>query len=168
MSQIYDADGLRFSYPDDWEATAEPDPDGQDDSPGATVTAPSGAFWTVTTYPPLTDVWGLAQGAVEALQEVYQDLEIHEAPREQIGPFFAVGYDLNFFCLDLTSSAQIRCIPTHRTTFAVFWQAEDRDLGDCQPAFQEMMHSLLSAESELPPEEDPQDFSADNSPDGGL
>ncbi len=55
-----------------------------------------------------------------------------------------VGYDLNFFYLDLTNTALIRCIRTDRATYAVFCQAEDREFDRVHAVFDAMTTSLLS------------------------
>ncbi len=54
-----------------------------------------------------------------------------------------VGYDLNFFFLDLTNTARIRCVGTERATYTVFCQAEDREFERIEPVFRAMTTSLL-------------------------
>jgi len=62
-----------------------------------------------------------------------------------------VGYDLNFYCLDLTSSAAVRSVRRPDGTYTFFWQAEDRELEQFQPVFEAMMVSLLKGIGAPPP-----------------
>jgi hypothetical protein len=54
------------------------------------------------------------------------------------------GYDANFFCFDLVSTAAIRGFRTSVASCLVLWQAEDRDLAEHEPVFRAMLTSLLT------------------------
>jgi hypothetical protein len=53
------------------------------------------------------------------------------------------GFDLNFYYLDLTNTACVRCLRTERATYAVFSQAEDREFAEIQRVFLAITTSLL-------------------------
>ena len=78
------------------------------------------------------------------MKNEYEELEAEEIC-ETIADREIVGYDLNFYCLDLTNTARIRCLRTDRNTFTVFCQAEDREFDQIQRVFQAMTTSLLSS-----------------------
>ena len=54
-----------------------------------------------------------------------------------------VGFDLNFFYLDLTNTACIRSLRVERTTYTIFFQAEDREYAEIGLVFSAMTLSLL-------------------------
>ena len=55
-----------------------------------------------------------------------------------------LGRDLNFYYLDLTSSAWIRCLKTAEATYTIFCQGEDREFDQLRNVFQAITTSLLS------------------------
>ena len=46
------------------------------------------------------------------------------------------GYDMNFYCLDLTNTAQVRTYSTPEAAYVIFCQAEDRELRQIEKIFQ--------------------------------
>ena len=54
-----------------------------------------------------------------------------------------VGYDLNFYCLDLTNTAQIRAFRRNEKIYLVLFQAEDREYEHIEPVFRAMTRSLV-------------------------
>ena len=84
----------------------------------------------------------LDEAAVDAMKAEYEELEREEI-QETVAGRQMIGYDLNFYCLDLTSTASVRCIRTDRATYTVFCQAEDREFAQLQIVFQAFTTSLL-------------------------
>jgi hypothetical protein len=78
------------------------------------------------------------------MRREYDDLD-SEPVRETIGGYDLVGFDLNFFCLDLTNTANIRSLRVDRTTFTIFCQAEDREYREVGPVFAAMTLTLLQS-----------------------
>jgi hypothetical protein len=140
MPALYDKLGIRFQYPENW--TLETD-DTSSSKPTVTVYSPQGAFWTVMLHPLDSDPAELAKAAMETLQGEYDEIDIEEASEEAAGVEL-VGYDLNFYCLDLTNTASIRAGQNSLNTYLIVSQAEDRDLAKVSPVFQAMTISLLS------------------------
>ena len=64
---------------------------------------------------------------------------------EMIAGYDLVGFDLNFFCLDLTNTACIRSLRVDQTTFTIFCQAEDNEYGEISPVFRAMTVTLLQS-----------------------
>ena len=107
-----------------------------------TVFSPGGAFWTVAAYPSSADPETLAQTAVEAIQQEYDEVEIEQA-REMLAGHEMRGYDLNFIYLDMTNTARVRSLQADRATYTIFCQAEDREFAQIQKVFEAMATSLL-------------------------
>lgn len=132
--------GISFQYPDNWTLDEE---DALAGRQSVTVYSPGGAFWSVAVHPRSADPARLAQGAFDAMRQEYEELDAEES-REVIAGHQTVGYDLNFFALDLTNTAQVRCLQTDRATYSIFCQAEDREFAEIERVFQAITASLLS------------------------
>ncbi len=140
MPSTFASLGISFQYPDNWTL------DEQDALAGhssVTVYSPGGAFWSVAVHPASADPARLAEAAVDAMRQEYQDLEAEEA-HEAFAGREMVGYDLNFYYLDLTNTACVRCLRTERTAYTIFCQAEDREFDQIRMVFQAMTTSLLN------------------------
>ena len=132
--------GISFQYPDNWTLDEE---DALAGRRSVTVYSPGGAFWSVAAHPRSADPARLAEAAVEAMKQEYEGLEAEET-REALAGRELIGYDLNFYYLDLINTAQIRCLRTEQTTYTVFCQAEDREFDRIELVFRAMTSSLLS------------------------
>ena len=131
--------GISFQYPENWTLDEDDALTGRE---SVTLYSPGGAFWSISVHPGTADPLALARAAVDAMKSEYEQLEAHEA-RETLAGCDLVGYDLNFYCLDLISTASVRCIRTPRATYAVFYQAEDREFDQVRPVFLAMTTSFL-------------------------
>jgi hypothetical protein len=132
--------GISFQYPDNWTLDEE---DAVAGRRSVTVYSPGGAFWSVAMHPPSADPARLARAAADAMRQEYEKIEAEEI-HEALAGREMIGYDLNFFYLDLTNTARVRCLRTERTTYSIFCQAEDREFEQVQMVFQAMTTSLLS------------------------
>jgi len=141
MPALFDKMGVFFQYPENWTLDEEDAAHGQH---SVTVYSPSGgAFWTLSVYAPTEDPRQLAAAALMAMKEVYDNLDA-EAVQETRGQRELVGYDINFYCLDLTNSAAVRCLRTNQATYTIFYEAEDREFEHVQIVFEAMLVSFLS------------------------
>jgi hypothetical protein len=146
MPAVFEKMGIRFLYPDNW--TLDED-EALHGNSSVTVQSPGGAFWSVVLHPPTTDPAKLAATALAALKEEYVDSEA-EPVHEQFGDQTLNGYDMNFFYLDLTSTATIRCFRTADATYLILCQAEDLEYVALSQVFRAITTSFL-AEGEAPP-----------------
>jgi hypothetical protein len=140
MPAVFDKLGIRFQYPENW--TLETD----DATPGrqsVSVYSPGGGFWSVLAHRPDDDPSQLAATALQAMQREYDELDVADVS-EEIGGVELTGYDLNFYCLDLTNTARIRAFNNQRGSYLVICQAEDRDFDFLSQVFQAMTTSLLA------------------------
>jgi hypothetical protein len=140
MPARYQEGGIAFQYPENW--TLE-----EDDAPAGnrvvTVNSPGGGFWTAAVHPGWTDPQQLMTAILRAMKEEYQSLEVEEIQENCAGQEMT-GYDMNFFFLDLTNTAQIRWLRRRDAIYTIFCQAEDREYDRIQRIFQAMTHSLLT------------------------
>ncbi len=140
MPHTYAKQGIKFLYPDNWTVD-----EGEPVEGGAVVTvySPGGSFWSIVLEPASVDPADMAVAALKALKSEYEDCD-SEPMSETVAGHEIRGYDANFFCLDLTSTAAIRGFRTSAASCLVLWQAEDRDLAAHEPVFRAITISLLT------------------------
>ena len=138
MPALFDKLGIRFQYPENWTLEIGADADQE----GVTVYSPGGGFWSVVLRGSDDDPAEVARLALAALDETYDDLD-SEPVEESIAGQATVGFDVNFYCLDLTNTAQIRALHRGRT-YLILCQAEDREYEKVSPVFRAMTTSLLA------------------------
>jgi hypothetical protein len=131
--------GISFLYPDNWILDEE---DALAGRKSVTVYSPGGAFWSISVHPRSADPARLAKAAAEAMQEEYEDSEAAPS-QETVAGRELLGYDLSFYCLDLTNTASIRSFRTNRATYTVYSQAEDREFEAMRAVFLAMTTSFL-------------------------
>jgi hypothetical protein len=141
MPAVFDKLGVRFLYPDNWVLDES---DAVSGNRAVTVYSPGGAFWSISLHPRSTAAADLASAALRALREEYPEAEAEPA-RETIAGQELQGYDVNFFYLDLTNTAQVRVLDTGRELCAVHTQAEDREFIALEAVFRAMTASLVQS-----------------------
>ena len=131
--------GLAFDHPDNWTVDT-------DDSEGryatATVYSPGGAFWSVSGHAPGGDPATLAAAIVAQMREDYRDLD-SEPAADTLATRTLTGFDINFYYLDLTNTAQVRTIVTPTAIYLVFCQADDREWDHVAPVFAAITTSFV-------------------------
>ncbi len=55
-----------------------------------------------------------------------------------------IGYEISFYYLDMTNTASILCFRGMGASYAIFWQAEDRDLKSIQDVFLAITTSFIT------------------------
>ena len=139
MPATFDNLGITFQYPENWQLDEEEMRGGQI---AVTVFSPGGAFWSVAVHPASADPARMAQAALDTMRKEYEGLEA-EPINETIAGHELIGFNLNFFYLDLTNTAGIRSLRAEGTTYTIFFQAEDHEYGEIGLVFQAMTVSLL-------------------------
>jgi hypothetical protein len=140
MPAFFDHLGVQFQYPESWTVETSENDEGND----VTVYSPEGAFWSLTIHD-RGEPESLAEHAVAAMQEEYDELDCEEVD-DAIAGQPLTAYDLNFYCLDLTNTAQIRAFRRDGRTFLLIWQAEDREFDLIAPVFRAITTSLIEAQ----------------------
>lgn len=139
MPHTFERLGIRFQYPDNWTIDEQEALEGNG---AVTVYSPEGGFWSVAVHPVSASLPSLLEAAVKAMREVYEQLDA-EPVEDEIAGYDLDGFDMNFYCLDLTNTACVRGARTNNSTLVVFWQAEDREYEEILPIFRAMTTSLL-------------------------
>jgi len=145
MPATFDNLGITFQYPDNWQLDEEELRAGQS---AVTVFSPGGAFWSVAMHTS-ADPARMAQAALDAMRKEYEGLEA-EPVDETIAGHKLIGFDLNFFYLDLTNTAVIRSLRVDGTTYTIFFQSEDGEYREIGLVFAAMTVSLLRGIGEKP------------------
>jgi hypothetical protein len=139
MPATFDNLGITFQYPDNWQLDEEELRAGQS---AVTVFSPGGAFWSVAVHTSSSAPARMAQAALDAMRKEYEGLEAEPA-EESVAGHDLIGFNLNFFYLDLTNTACIRSLRVGGTTYTIFFQAEDREYSEIGLVFAAMTLSLL-------------------------
>lgn len=135
----FDRFGLAFDHPDNWLVDTE---DSEGRFATVTVYSPTGGFWSVSGHAPGGDPGQLAAAVVSEMREEYRELDVEPAT-QTIGGRSLQGFDLNFYCLDLTNTAQVRTLATPVAIYLILAQAEDREWDELAPVFTAMMTSFV-------------------------
>jgi len=136
--------GLVFDYPENWSIDTN---DAEGRYAAVTVYSPEGGFWSVSGHAPGGESARLADAIVLQMRQEYQDLD-SEAAGEKVCGRSLSGFDLNFYCLDLTNTAQVRTIETPTAIYLLICQAEDREWDVVQPVFAAMTASFIGCLAE--------------------
>lgn len=131
--------GIDFSYPDSWSVDTD---DAREGAVAVTVYAPDGGFWSVSGHAPGGRPAALAQAVVDQMRGEYRDLDV-ESAADEVGGHALRGFDMNFYCLDLTNTAQVRTLATPTAVWLLFCQAEDREWDRVAPVFAAMTESFV-------------------------
>ncbi len=131
--------GIHFLYPENWILD---ETEALEGNQSVTIVSPGGAFWSVMVHPAGEDPQELADAALTAMRQQYDELDA-EPVAETIAGQDLVGYDMNFYCLDLTNTALVRCYQTPDATYVVFCQADDREFDQVAQVFRAITTSLV-------------------------
>ena len=138
MPAAFDKWGIHFDYPDNWSV----DEQGDEENPQVVIAAPETAFWHLSKHPRAVDLETLFDEALAAMRTDYKEMEVSPA-EDQIEGRPLGGFDVNFYCLDLTITTWLRGFQTDEATFLLMCQAEDRELRTTGPVFRAMWTSLF-------------------------
>ncbi len=137
MPAVFDHLGVQFQYPETWTIEAGNEADGEE----VTLYSPGGAFWSLTIHD-RGDTTELIEQVVRAMRDEYDELDSEDVSDSIAGQKLA-GCDMNFYCLDLTNTAQVRAFGRGRKTYLMLWQAEDREFEIVVPIFRAIATSLI-------------------------
>ena len=137
MPMLFQADGIRFMYPDNWRLTRET----ADAGWSVSVQSPDTGFFILTYDDQMPEVGLVAETVLEALRADYPDLEADDALQSLAGQP-AIGHDIHFFSLDLTNTCCTRVFYSDTGTVLAMWQANDLELEQVEPVFRAILSSL--------------------------
>ncbi len=139
MPALYEHQGIRFYYPENWSLVDE---ELEVWPRSVTVQSEATSFFSLHVYPAKQAMAEVIDTVIDTIREVYPDLEILEG-KEKLGDVQARGVDICFFFLDLLVEAKIRAIQTPTYTLVWHYQAESREFEQMEPVFQAIATSLL-------------------------
>ncbi len=145
MPALFDSLGISFQYPENWTLD---DADAVLGRKSVTIYSPGGAFWTVAIHSASAEPAKLATAIVDTMRKEYQGLDAEEV-EESVSGHDLVGYDLAFYCLDLTNTAQVRSLRVGNATYTIYCQAEDREYERIKQVFQAITITLLNGLKDL-------------------
>ena len=141
MSGVFNEHGVRFMFPENWTMINEASSDAIVD---VMLQAPSGAFWTIQTFPGEMQSSALLETAIASLKLEYEDLEV-TAQKIDIAGNLGFGFELSFFCLDFLISGRLFAFVKADRIHLVLYQAELREFVAVEPIFRAITTSLLEA-----------------------
>ena len=142
MTDTFQRDGVRFTYPPDWQLETETE---GDDGWTASLQGPGTAFLVVSYCPGVDDPSEVVDAAVEGLRADYPDLDAEDA-MDTIGGQPAVGADVNFSHLDLTNTCWIRALQAADGSILVMAQCTDEELDDQGAVLKSIMATVAVEE----------------------
>ncbi len=137
MDKIYEARGVQFQYPSDWELSE------QTDGPETTITVSNvgTAFWSLTIFADQPSPEAVVESALKAYREEYEELDIYPS-ETSICNCETIARDLEFVCLELINSAFLRSTVIGNCTVLLLFQATDHELSDTKSIFEQISTSL--------------------------
>jgi len=139
MPLEYKKHGIHFVYPENWQLEESLPENGEF---AVQLNSPEGAFWMLTVSKTESPE-ALAKSARQVMMEEYRDLESVPTTKMIAGRTLS-GYDMDFMCFDLVNTAMILCFEENERTYAIFWQADDRQLsGICEDVFNAITFTLI-------------------------
>jgi hypothetical protein len=141
-NKTFEYQGVRFEYPSSWDL----EENDHGDVMTVAVQDPGGlGFALITTDESCPDPADVADAALEAMREEYPDLDAAPA-METINDHCATGHDVEFFALDMTNGASIRCFRTPSRTVLAFGQWSDVGQADLPELIRSIFHSIEETE----------------------
>ena len=137
MPAVFEQDGVRFQYPENWEFAREDHPSGW----SLTLQSPSTAFIMITFDSDMPEAELMAETALEAMKAEYEDLDA-EPIVETIAGQPACGHDMRFFSLDLTNTCCTRSFYGAGGTVLLLWQTNDLEIEMVEPVVKAVCASL--------------------------
>ena len=143
MPAVYEHQGIRFLYPENWSLMDE-EFDGWPRS--VTVQSPQTSFWSLHVYPPDQELKPLVKEVVESIQASFPDQELEVLPvTDEVASTRTKGVDVNFFYLDLLVEARIRTLKTPSATLIWHYQAESQELEQMEQVLRAITTSLVQS-----------------------
>jgi hypothetical protein len=131
--------GVRFQYPENWTLDSQTAEHGGRE---ITVYSPGGSYWSVAVYDVKTQPQAIIDSVLEAMHREYEELD-HEEIDDQIAGRDDTGVEMNFYYMDLTSTAIARVYEGVWANYLVLYQAEDREYKQFEQLFRAITTSFL-------------------------
>lgn len=136
--EMFDRHGISFPFPEHWELTEQE----QDEMYVVNVNSPGTAFWSVALFRDRPEPDAVLDTALAAFRNDYPDLDIYRVDDEMLSQP-AMGYDLEFFCLELLNTAHVRSFLARDFTVLVMCQADDTEWDAAYEMFLKISGGLI-------------------------
>lgn len=143
--ELFERDGLRFSCPAGWTLEEESNDAGY----MVLLQSPGSAFILITLDETMPELDHVLKETLDVLKADYPTLE-SESVVDTLGGQVTVGYDLDFFALDLPTICLARAFQTEQGSILILCQASEFDEEETRPIFKTFFQSI-EVEEELPP-----------------
>ncbi len=140
MDATYQAHGVQFRYPNEWEVSEQR----ERDQVSITVSSPDTAFWTVSLFPGCPEPEDIVAAALDAFREEYEELDEYPS-RARVCQSRTIARDIDFVCLELLNSAGLRAFRAPQFTVLVLFQLTEAERTEIAPIFEGMTNSLTCA-----------------------
>ncbi|HEY3968420.1 MAG TPA: hypothetical protein VGM05_27985 [Planctomycetaceae bacterium] len=137
MDATYQAHGVRFRYPSNWELAEQH----EEDQLSITVSSPTTAFWTLSLFSSCPEPEDVVQTVLDAFHEEYDEMDDYPSST-RIGKRPTVGRDIDFVCLDRLNVAAVRAFRTREFTAMVLLQMTEAERSDVEPILEKITRSL--------------------------
>jgi hypothetical protein len=137
MDATYQAHGVRFRYPSDWEVAEQH----EEDQFSITVSSPATAFWTLSLFASCPKPIDVVQTVLDTFHEEYDEMDAYPSSA-RIGKRLTVGRDIDFVCLDRLNIAAVRAFRTRSFTAMILFQLTEAERNDVEPILERMTRSL--------------------------
>jgi hypothetical protein len=137
MAAMFDDDGIRFQYPENWRLERDESEDGWT----VTVQSSETAFLLLSVNAELPSSEDMLAATLAALQAEYKDLEYEDCV-DSIAGQPAVGHDIRFISLDLTNTCWTRSFYSAAGTVLVLCQCNDLESEINEPVLRAICASL--------------------------
>ncbi|MEZ6117536.1 MAG: hypothetical protein R3C28_13320 [Pirellulaceae bacterium] len=131
--------GIEFNYPANWQISQD---DTTDFPRTISVHSPSGAFWSLTMQAGQMLPQVAAHDFKDAISAEYDQVDVTPITVEIDGED-AVGYELDFYCLDFLVTCRVVAFERNGLTLVLCYQGENRDYDQLFPVFEAVTHSLV-------------------------
>ena len=133
----YHSDGIRFSYPSDWELREEQ----AENQTSIDLIGPATASCSVILLRDCPDAESAVEAAVDAFRDEYDDIDRQEI-HEVIANRQTVGCDLDFIYFELCSAVSVRAFCAEYFTALLICQASSDDVDHAEAAFHLVCESI--------------------------
>jgi hypothetical protein len=140
--QTYDANGIRFLFPDGWQF--------QESRDGTqltlTILSSETSFWSATIFDEMQDGQHVIDQVLDALRQEYGQLDVYEVTT-RICELPNLSYDAEFICYELVNSAFLRFVDSDSRPVLIYYQGTDQELEKSRPVLEAITESLRITDS---------------------
>ena len=144
MTALFDSFGVKFRYPENWAVSHDSVAEWPRE---VSVQSPGSGFWSLHVYSTPADPQQLVAETMRTMGQEYDSLESRPA-NEELAGVRSVGCDMDFYCLDLVVTAQVRSFQVGDRTYLVLCQAESREFDELERVFQAITLTLIALSGE--------------------